>query len=126
LLIRSPNAMPLGSRCLCVVQHNLAPGRIPSNNQYHHLDCIATKCFRSFCHTEISRAVTHYIKKRIPNIAIAQTPHIQRRNTAQNNTQILFDLVVTPADRSILTLPLVTLLLPRIMIQRIRIFPPPS
>jgi hypothetical protein len=101
LLIRSPNAMPLGSRCLCVVQHNLAPGRIPSNNPYHHLDCIATKCFRSFCHTEISRAVTHYIKKRIPNIAIAQTPHIQRRNTAQNNTQILMaDLVVTPADRS--------------------------
>ncbi len=100
LLIHSTNRVPLDTRCLCVTQYNLPPGVYPSNNMYHPLDCAATKCFRTFCHTEISRAFTHYVKKRIPDIAIAPTPPIQRRNNAQNIELLSADLVVTPPNRS--------------------------
>ncbi len=102
LLIRSPHCAPMDTPCLCNIHYKLPPGRFPGNNPFHQLDCTATKCFRSFCHSNISRAFVQYVKKRIPEIAITSTPHLRLLNAtnAQSINILMADLLVTPVSRS--------------------------
>ncbi len=62
------------------------------------MDCIAAGCFRMYRHQEISSAVSLYVKKRIPDIAISATPSLRSCRAGERN--LIPDLLITPTGRS--------------------------
>ena len=98
LLVSPFGQGPDDTRCLCNLMDSTLPVHNPHKEMYHHMDCAAARCFRMYRHQEVCNALSSYVRKRIPDVAVMATPSLHSCKPGVKS--IIPDLLITPTLRS--------------------------
>lgn len=94
-LLIAPHGLGNDVPCNCPIPTHGQEPHFPAREAFHFLDCPGSRCFRMWCHESVSNAVSKYLKKRLPGVAVSLTPVLKTKGPSNR----IADLLVTTEDR---------------------------